>query len=288
MPITTRQRELRRNHLGSSDMAAILGVSPYSNAYNIWLDKTGQLEEQPANDAMVAGNRFESGVLEFAEGQLGKLRKGGVRTNKTYYLKSHMDAVVIEPQEPVEAKTGGLFGPLVGNWGEPETDEVPEWVIVQCHVHMMCMNDTDVCHVPTFLGGRGFNMYHVYRDHDICDAIADHAVDFWENHVVNRVPPPNEIPSLSVIKRIRHTPDKITEVDPALVEEWQRSKLARLDAQKLEDIAKAQLLAAIGDAEAATYGDSKKWLTKYEQVKKAHEVKESKYRVLRTTNKPKG
>lgn len=43
MPITQKQREFRRSHIGSSDIAAILGKDPYKTAYDVWLDKTGQL-----------------------------------------------------------------------------------------------------------------------------------------------------------------------------------------------------------------------------------------------------
>ena len=45
MPITEKQRQRRRDHLGASDMAAVMGVSPYRNAWTIWAEKTGRLEE---------------------------------------------------------------------------------------------------------------------------------------------------------------------------------------------------------------------------------------------------
>ncbi len=45
MPITNRQRKLRQDHIGSSDMAAILGVDPWRTAYDVWLEKTGSRSE---------------------------------------------------------------------------------------------------------------------------------------------------------------------------------------------------------------------------------------------------
>jgi len=41
MALTTEQREIRRRYLGSSDIAAIFGMSPWKSAYDVWLEKTG-------------------------------------------------------------------------------------------------------------------------------------------------------------------------------------------------------------------------------------------------------
>ena len=61
MPATETQLEQRRSRLGSSDIAAILGVDTHKNAYDVWLDKTGKLIPEPEseNDPRYAGKLIE-------------------------------------------------------------------------------------------------------------------------------------------------------------------------------------------------------------------------------------
>lgn len=51
----------RRTRFGSSDAPVIMGVSPYSTPYKLWLEKTGKVElVQKTNYAIEIGNRFEA------------------------------------------------------------------------------------------------------------------------------------------------------------------------------------------------------------------------------------
>ena len=67
MPITEAQRERRKKHLGSTDLPAILGVDPWRNAYDVWLEKTDKLEKGKEKNYQGAGHLFEEGVLRWAE-----------------------------------------------------------------------------------------------------------------------------------------------------------------------------------------------------------------------------
>jgi putative phage-type endonuclease len=253
MPITDTQKELRKTHLGSSDMAALFGLDPYKNAYDVWLEKTGQLEDLKESEVMYAGTMFEDGVLKFAEKSLGKLKRNQYRVAQGFPIGSNIDAIAIElNDEPVEAKTGGLFGPLQEVWGEANTDEVPDRVIIQDHVHMLC-TDRDVCHTPVFLGGRGFLMYKVNRDKVIMNQIMDESTRFWDEYVIPKIAPPNVMPSMAILKRIVRVPSKIVEIEPALIQHWQNAISSRKTAEEIEESAKAELLAALGDAEAGNY-----------------------------------
>jgi putative phage-type endonuclease len=285
MPITQKQRDARHKHLGSTDIAAILGVDPRRNAYDVWLDKTGKIEDSPENEAMFAGNMFEEGVLGFAEGQLGKLVRNQYRSAKDINLPigAHIDAIQVETGAPVEAKTAGLYGPLVEPWGEPGTDEVPDRVIVQSQVHMICTSAI-VCHVAAFIGGRGFQLYEVPQDADLQAIIGDRAIAFWDKHVKADIPPENVTPSYEIAKRIRRQPRTITDISAEFVEAWLSAKVAFSDAKATKENAAAALLAALGSAEAgiSTAGN----ITYYQQIRKAYTVKETEYPVLRFTTKP--
>jgi len=49
----------RREHIGSSDIAAVLGLSPWKTPYQLWLEKTGRKEESEPNSAMIRGKVLE-------------------------------------------------------------------------------------------------------------------------------------------------------------------------------------------------------------------------------------
>ena len=264
MPITEEQREQRKTRLGSSDIAALLGVDHFSTAYDVYLEKTGKLEpeKKDVKKYLEAGNIFEGGVLDEAERLLGRLDRGidnqglTVMADLPVPVGSIIDARVLEPSngdasvgDPVEAKTAGLFGPLVEEWGEDGTDEVPDRIIIQDHVHMLCTG-AKVCHTPTFLGGRGFVMFRVKRDEEVIETIKKAAIEFWNEHVLADVEPKGVLPNIELIARIRREPESIVDVPDELVQTWLDTTAERLAAEKADKAAKKELLAALGIAEA--------------------------------------
>ena len=51
--------EFRKNKIGSSDIAAICGLSPYKSIKDVWLEKTGKKPADPINSFMQWGNDHE-------------------------------------------------------------------------------------------------------------------------------------------------------------------------------------------------------------------------------------
>ncbi len=287
MPITDKQRRQRQKHIGSSDMAAILGKDPWRSPYDVWLEKSGKLQPvAEANQAMQAGLDLEPGVLTFSERELGPLLRNQYRSLPDLYIGAHIDALVKDTKEPVEAKTAGIHGPLAEEWGEPGTDQIPDRVIIQAHVHMMCVKDASVgvCYVAALIGGKGLCMYLVEKKAQLVDIIAERAVAFWEKNVMRDIPP-DGVASLGVAKLMRRMPDKVVE--------WQENSdafraLCDMEAAKISasaadarvDKAQATVLSRLGDAEAARLPDGR-LLTYMQQTRKGYTVPASTYRVLR-------
>lgn len=250
MPITATQVEQRRSRIGSSDMAAILGLDPRRNAYDVWLEKTGKLEDQIANSAMYAGTMFEDGVLQFAENELGKIIRNQYRSAKDrgIPLGANIDALLVNGNVPIEAKTAGLFGPVHETWGEPGTDEIPDRVIIQATVHMIC-SMSDLCHIAAFIGGRGFQLFVVQKDPTIAEVVTETAVQFWENHVLADIPPNDTLPQATSIKRIRREPETTVLLADALVNDWLAAKENLKAAETVKSEAERAMLTALGTAE---------------------------------------
>lgn len=265
MPTKKQIREAylsnRHTRIGTTDVGAILGLSPYANAYDIWLHKTGKLkmpEEDGKNQAIVAGIAFEDGVLDWAEELLGKMKRKVILLpphDAEVPIGTELDAVLVETGEPVNAKTAGLIGPLdKDKWGMEGTDEVPQLYYVQAQIEMY-LSKREIHHLPAFLGGRGFAYYKIGYSKDIMDMILERLADFWLNNVKKDIPPEGDAPHLDLIKYRVRTVNKIAEVDTGLIEGYKIATEIAKKAGQLKEDAQAKLLTAMGDAEATQFVD---------------------------------
>jgi len=302
MPITEKQKKERKKHIGSSDMPAILGVSPFASAYDVWLEKTGKVEQGEANQAMQAGNALEDWVLDQAEAELGEMKRNVQAICKVLpILVANVDAVRNLDSCPVEAKTVGLYHPSSERWGEPGTDQVPDRVIVQCAVHQACLGVEDVCFVPAFIAHRGLVIYEIPYSKELSNLIVDKAGEFWEKYVVKDIPPEDSYASLDYVKRIIRVPKKITTVPTDVISEWITAKAMLREYEQREKEVRAKLLTLLEDAEvgiaedkefgAITYFkqsrssiDTKRLKEEYPEVYN-NVVRSSEYRVPRFTKK---
>lgn len=282
MAITQEQREQRRLYLGSSDMAAVMGLDSWSNAYDVWLEKTGKLDPEKDKAIFRRGNYMEAALLAFAGDELGEMI---VEPSMLEFIKegvclcSHPDAMSIaipKLPEPIEAKSLGWYAP--DSWGEPGTDQLPDRTLIQTHVHMIC-TDTEFCHVPVYLPRREFQMYGVAFDADLGHNICDAATAFWEDYVAKDIPPENIAPSLAVLKRVRRLPDTTPFLPDGLSIRRTTAKDAIKVAKKRVEEIDAEILKAMGQAEGGICDGG--LFTYFEQTRKEYLSPETTFRVLR-------
>ena len=287
MPITIFEKERRKNYIGSSDVAALVGMDKFKTSFDVFLEKTGKVVKEDIGEPAKAGTVFEEALLNYTEEQLGKIKRNQRRAIEGTMIRTSIDAIVVESGQPVEAKTAGLYGPLTEDWGDTGTDQVPDRVICQAQIHMKAL-EQELCWVSTFLGGRGFGMYQVPRNEQLIAVLLEAAQDFWMKHVIPDIPPTGSIPSLNLIRRVIRTPNKIVVFGPeqfTTFDNWQAAKALAGDAEKYADTLKAQVLSYLGDAECADMGESGA-LTYLESNRKGYEVKATTVRTLRVL--PKG
>ena len=273
MTLTPEQIEARRRYLGASDSPAIIGVDPYRSPVDVYLSKVNALDDV-ASPKAEAGSRLEPVLLDYAAEYLGRpiLDRGTMHVKGL--LACNLDGRFSET-ELVECKTTGL----VDGWGDDESDEIPDKVLVQVH-HQFYVTGAAVCWVPVILArfGLSFRMFRVQRNEQLCEIVASKGVEFMEQHVARRKPPTG-IPSLEILKRIRREPGKWVDVPDELVAAWSEAREAEKAADKGREEAQAALLAALGDAEGGrcSAGD----LTYLEQERTGYTVAASRYRTLR-------
>lgn len=277
--------ESRNSRCGASDAAAILGLSPYRSAWEVWAEKSGRLEPGKGSDATSMGQRLESPILDVAEAELGPLSRGDLvwLPRLALPLASTLDARVKATGIPCEAKTSGIVGPLYGTWGDDGSDAVPESYLVQVTLQMVCC-EADMAHLYALLGGRGIVRYRVLRDDDLANTLVDRLARWWDRHIVQGIEPARDEPvPLEVAKRLRKTPHKVTtfsdDAQP-VIDEYEAAKAEKSAAEKRADAAQAALLLLLGDAEAAGLPDGR-ILTHSEQFRKGYTTKDTSFRVLR-------
>lgn len=272
----------RRNAIGASDVAAILGVSPWQSAWDVWADKTGRLSDWAGNEATRLGTHFERAVLDVAEEKLGELRRNIRICHESLPIAATLDAQCVQTLRPVEAKTTGLAGPVYGDWGAEGTDEVPQNYLVQVHAQLLCTK-ADLAYLFGLLPGRGVVQYEIQRSDKLCDQLANILNDWWQKHVVKDVEPSRDKATLEIVKRLRREPKKTVELGPtewALSQNLAAKKEAIKELTDQKEAIESQLLAALGDAEQATFPDGSGF-SYFAQTRRAYQAKESTFRVLR-------
>lgn len=262
MPITARQRLARRNHLGSSDAPAIVGLSPWRTPADVYYSKVYESDDQ-TTEAMETGNRLEPAILDFAAERLGVAlrrnvslvssgRDGGI-------MAANFDAIVCDRAEAVEAK---YVGPnSVQDWGAEGTDEVPDHVNLQVQ-HQMYVADLDRVWVAAAIAGYGleWRLYVVPRSAAIIGALVDREIEFWRRHVTPRCPPESSAPSIEVLKLLRRTPGSCVDLGEEAAALWLQREFAaeqRKNANADYEDATAKLLAMLGESEAGRLPDGR-------------------------------
>jgi putative phage-type endonuclease len=286
MGITDVQRAMRSETIGSSDVAAILGLSPFASAWDIWAEKTGvPMRQRQGTEATELGDEYEAPLVRWAATQVPELHS--IRYDEVLIHPDHSilvanaDAVGIEGGAPVgiESKTAGLCGPLVRHeWGKSRSDEIPDRYWIQTQFQMACGGLSRV-YVPVLLGGVGRVLYVVPRDDNAIGRMIEAVLDFVERYVQTRTPPP-ATPGEDTIERIIRQPKSKTDLPAsaaATIAEWRRLRDARLKFEHAEEKAKAKVIGLLGTAEAGTLPDGSS-VTYLEYSRSGYTVAPCKYR----------
>lgn len=282
MMLTQDELSRRRHYITATDVPQILNKSPWGNASDVWYSKIHG-KHFSGNDATEAGNLLEPSVIEWARKELGGVVSGDWRVHENGINACSLDAMTLEG-EPVEAKTSGIVGPGTPHqWGEPYTDEIPDYYLLQVHAQLL-VTGAKRAYVPALIGGRGFVMFLVWNNPRLTDVIQQASEQFWHEHIEARIPP-DKVPSLETLKHLRREPSSVVSIPDDPVEAYLAAKEIEKEAIKNADAAKATLLASLGSAEAGDYSGGRVWYS--EQTRKGYQVEDSTYRVLRVKSSKK-
>lgn len=260
---------LRQSGIGGSDIAAIIGVSPYATAYDIYQSKTQPVNED-TNEFAYWGTVLEDTVArEFS-------KRSGLKIQNVNFLMRHpehrwaianIDRAIINrdvsgnvrfkdgkltTDQIVEIKTASEY---VGkNWGLEESDEVPDQYQCQAQWYMG-VTDTQVCHMAVLIGGNKYRQYKIERHQDFIDYLFEAAESFWTNNVLAGVEPDATTLQNAKDKYPRHNPDTTLDVEPdseaaKVFEYYESLKAQEKEVKAALELAQTDLICQIQDNEA--------------------------------------
>lgn len=181
----------RKNGIGGSEVAALVGMHPYLSPFAIYMDKVGELEPQEDNEAMRIGRDLEEYVAQrFTEKTGIRVRKNPhiLMDDEFDYMIADIDRWSKKDGIGLECKTMSPNSKAVRGL---EDDSVPPQYYIQCQWYMM-ITGLKKWHLAILVLGKAFYTFEIDRNDEDIAVLRQSATDFWTNYVIPRkMPPPD-------------------------------------------------------------------------------------------------
>jgi putative phage-type endonuclease len=197
----------RSKLLGGSDIAAVLGISPWKTPLDLWRDKTQPRGDGPTRAVLKRGIRWEGAVAEML---VERLQEQGhtveiVASNRRYrdpelpFLAAEIDFEIrLDGAEEItncELKTVHPF--RLREWGESGSDSLPVHYTAQV-MHGLGVTRRRDGMLAALFGADELRVYPVPADGETIAALRERASAFWLDHVLAGVAPePTTLEDLS-------------------------------------------------------------------------------------------
>jgi putative phage-type endonuclease len=265
-PGSEEWREFRRWRLGGSEIAAVLGLSPYESPLSLWLRKMDLAGPQQKRAEMEWGNRLEPVVADkFFEGE-GRW-PWGIGTPATYThpdrpwqaaspdrFISYREVAAEQADAILEVKTS----PYGDGWGVPGTDEILVYYRCQVLWYLSVLGLTKA-HIAVLIGGYDYREYVIELDAQAradTDILIDAGAKFIESMRRDRRPDIDSHDQTYQVLREQHpdiTAGEEVDLGTPLGFDYLMTKDDLTDAEKKHNTIRAQVLDAMGNANYGTW-----------------------------------
>lgn len=252
--------------VGGSDVAPILGISPWRDIIDVWREKTRDphWRPKPMTEEMRWGLLLEPVMRSEYERRTG-LRV--VKRDTTFWAPdglryAHLDGLVLGHEE------GIWEGKVPFNTARDWRDGPPAYVQSQVQ-HYLEITEEPWCDVSALFPGADFQTFRVWADKATQENMRVAVLRFWENHVLPAVPPaplpvqyrfPTHVSDFTVVA----SPD-----DEAMVRQLWGNKSSAAGYSMADEQIKALLKERIGTA-AGMIGDG--WRIRWKKNRDSVEV----------------
>lgn len=195
----------RLKGLGGSDMAAILGLSPYRSAVDVFLEKTGRAAPQEGTLQMRFGVYAEEFVArEYCDATGRAVQRFNPMLRHPDYpiVIGHVDRLVVPEGAKVaahkrevrtdrllECKTASAFQAAnAADWGAAGTDQVPQHYLIQIATYA-ALTGCQWADLAVLFGNQELRIYTFRRDLELEQEILARAAEWWRAHVLADIAP---------------------------------------------------------------------------------------------------
>jgi putative phage-type endonuclease len=254
-PNTEPWYELRAGGIGSSEIAAIIGLSPYFSAYRLWHFKAGNVEPQPVSPQMEWGHRLEPLIADkFAENHpdLTIETTGTWCSSERPWQRANPDRLLwsdaAEFDSYLECKSASAF--VADQWGPSGSDRVPPGYRAQV-IWQGDVLGLSSAWCAVLLGGSDYREYHLTWEADEAEFLREAGRVFWESIAAGEPPPIDGSDSTYSVVRELHPdidPGASVEIPPALFVPWEQAKAVIDEQEAVIAEAKSKITDHMGDA----------------------------------------
>lgn len=291
-PDSSRWLAERKHHVGASEVAAVLGVSPWSSGYDVWARKTGRIPADLANpeaeERMQWGTLLEPTILAETERRTG--RRVVPAPQDVHVLHPRVAVLSCTPDGYVEDDGLAECKTSLGYGARQVWEEgVPLHYQIQVQ-QQLAVTGRAYGLLAVLRTGPVLELHRIERHEGAIAMIEEVIPEWWERHVVADIPPPVDAhPATVRALEALHRGSISGVIDlPDESEEWARLlediKAKRTQLDEDERAVKAQIKAAIGAAEAGRLPGGGGWTWRVVE-RKEHTVKASSHRELRRVKK---
>ncbi|MGB5886476.1 MAG: YqaJ viral recombinase family protein [Acinetobacter venetianus] len=218
--------EVRKQGIGSSDAATACGLNPYMSMLELWIIKTGRMQQNIEDESagyapLYWGKQLEPLVAQYYSMHTNhKVRRVNAvlqhPDEDKHFMLANLDYAVVGHEEVqiLECKTVGEYGSKL--W----RDGVPLYVLCQVQ-HQLAVTGKQAAHICALICGHETRIFKVTRSETVIKYLINAERYFWE--CVEKDVPPDVDASDSAAKALQQLyPEQI----PLLVEDLTQNEQA--------------------------------------------------------------
>lgn len=268
---------MRKNSIGGSEIAAVLGMNRWKTPFQVWAEKTGRTDSSvQKNEAMYWGTVMESILREeFA-------KRTGYQVKEAHYIFASVENSFLTANIDGYVDLGnGEYAVLeiktAGNYAESDwNDGCPIEYYLQVQ-HYLYITGMFKAFIAVLIGGNQFKYIEVDRDEDTIKTIVCCAKQFW-NLVQTDTPPAVTDKDNALLATLYPSSKAVTVKMPeeyrAVLRQYNEAKQAIDQAKKAKEEAEAKIKSFMQDNDSAVIDNYKiTWKTAERNSLSADKVK---------------
>lgn len=253
---------LRSRGLGGSEVAAVVGLSPWVSRFALYHRKRGTIGKQDVNTGMDWGHRLEDAVCQawqenHEEAGLLARKAGTYHHSERAWQLANPDRLVFQYVNSkgtlaglLEAKTAHQYDAHAWGYG-PE--DIPPYYRCQV-VHYMDVFGVPEHHLAVLIGGSDYREYVIPYVKDEAEWLREEGRKFWQD-VVDGNPPEidGHDATYQAVRELHPEIEsgEVADLDPALYADYCARKDIAAETAAAYQESKAAVLDAIGQAQYA-------------------------------------